>query len=201
LKKNYTDLIFFLFHSLLITTLLFLQILIIYLPKPTSGTLCALLIMGIIFLAGIKLFAVNSYMLQFLVYFIYMNLQISFAFFTTTYFSTTTIANGMFLLEYSYVFSEDGCRNNVSTLVSCYMDMLCAVAGHLYVTGSGFIGEYLFRPFVEDTSVPSLCPTFILYIYSYCLLSFRQFYFFLCFRKLDYVDGVLPTHFFVPHNL
>ncbi|XP_021314989.1 ABC transporter A family member 8 isoform X2 [Sorghum bicolor] len=70
---------------------------------------------------GIKLFAVNSYMLQFLVYFIYMNLQISFAFFTTTYFSTTTIAN---------------------------------VAGHLYVTGSGFIGEYLFRPFVEDTSVP-----------------------------------------------
>ncbi|XP_066329775.1 ABC transporter A family member 8-like isoform X2 [Miscanthus floridulus] len=71
-------------------------------------------------IVGIKLFAVNSYMLQFLIYFIYMNLQISFAFLITTYFSNTTTAN---------------------------------VTGHLYVIGSGFIGEYLFRPFVEDTSV------------------------------------------------
>ncbi|XP_066329850.1 ABC transporter A family member 8-like [Miscanthus floridulus] len=71
-------------------------------------------------IVGIKLFAVNSYMLQFLIYFIYMNLQISFAFLITTYFSNTTTAN---------------------------------VTGHLYVIGSVFIGEYLFRPFVEDTSV------------------------------------------------
>lgn len=145
-----------------------------YLPNPTLGTLCALLIMGIIFLAGIKLFVVNSYMLQFVIYFIYMNLQISFAFLMTTYFSTTTTASGMFLLEYSYFCSEDGCRSNVSTLVSCYMDMLCAVTGYLYVIGSGFIGEYLFRPFLEDTSVSSRCPTFVLYILL--LLSFRNFY-------------------------
>ncbi|AQK59813.1 ABC transporter A family member 7 [Zea mays] len=68
----------------------------------------------------IKLFAVNSYVLQFLLYFIYMNLQISFAFLMTTYFSTSATAT---------------------------------VTGYLYVIGSGLIGEYLFRPFVEDTSV------------------------------------------------
>ncbi|AQK59812.1 ABC transporter A family member 7 [Zea mays] len=42
----------------------------------------------------IKLFAVNSYVLQFLLYFIYMNLQISFAFLMTTYFSTSATATG-----------------------------------------------------------------------------------------------------------
>jgi hypothetical protein len=43
------------------------------------------------------------------------------------------------------------------------MELLGAVTGYLYVIGSGFIGEYLFRPFVEDTSVSSLCPTFFGY--------------------------------------
>ncbi|XP_025798914.1 ABC transporter A family member 7-like [Panicum hallii] len=69
---------------------------------------------------GIKLFASNSYVLQFIIYFTYMNLQISSAFFMTSYFTTVTTAT---------------------------------VTGYLYVIGSGFIGEYLFRPFVEDTSV------------------------------------------------
>ncbi|KAG2656983.1 hypothetical protein PVAP13_1KG119500 [Panicum virgatum] len=69
---------------------------------------------------GIKLFASNSYVLQFIIYFTYMNLQISSAFLMTSYFTTVTTAT---------------------------------VTGYLYVIGSGFVGEYLFKPFVEDTSV------------------------------------------------
>ncbi|CAO2037648.1 unnamed protein product [Urochloa humidicola] len=71
-------------------------------------------------IVGVKLFASNSYVLQFIIYFTYMNLQISFAFLMTSYFTTVTTST---------------------------------VTGYLYVIGSGFIGEYLFKPFVEDTSV------------------------------------------------
>ncbi|XP_022681997.1 ABC transporter A family member 8 [Setaria italica] len=71
-------------------------------------------------IVGVKLFASNSYVLQFIVYFTYMNLQISFAFLMTSFFTTVSTAT---------------------------------VSGYLYVIGSGFIGEYLFKPFVEDTSV------------------------------------------------
>ncbi|WVZ77360.1 hypothetical protein U9M48_025238 [Paspalum notatum var. saurae] len=71
-------------------------------------------------IVGIKLFSANSYMLQFIIYFTYMNLQISCGFLMTSCFSTVTTAT---------------------------------VVGYLYVIGSGFVGEYLFKPFVEDTSV------------------------------------------------
>ncbi|KAF8769722.1 hypothetical protein HU200_006331 [Digitaria exilis] len=86
---------------------------------------------------GVKLFASNSYVLQFIIYFTYMNLQISFGFLMTSYFTTVKTAT---------------------------------VTGYLFVIGSGFIGEYLFKPFVEDTSVSrslillmELFPPFSLY--------------------------------------
>ena len=53
---------------------------------------------------GIKLFASNSYVLQFIIYFTYMNLQISSAFLMTSYFTTVTTATGMLLLELLYFF-------------------------------------------------------------------------------------------------
>ncbi|XP_062217620.1 ABC transporter A family member 8-like [Phragmites australis] len=69
---------------------------------------------------GIKLFQSNNYSVQFLIYFTYINMQISFAFLMSTFFS------------------------NVKT---------ATVTGYLYVIGSGFLGEYFFRPFVEDLSL------------------------------------------------
>jgi hypothetical protein len=144
------------------------------LPRASSGTFYVLLIMETIcFLADIKLFAVNSYVLQFLLYFIYMNLQISFAFLMTTYFSTSATATGTFLLEYSPFFLGS------EKMAAGTFYLPRAVTGYLYVIGSGLIGEYLFRPFVEDTSVSSLCPAFVLYTYIYTLIyilpSFRNF--------------------------
>lgn len=69
-----------------------------YLRKAPLEIFDVLLIMETIcFLADIKLFAVNSYVLQFLLYFIYMNLQISFAFLMTTYFSTSATATGTYV--------------------------------------------------------------------------------------------------------
>ncbi|CAN6243560.1 unnamed protein product [Urochloa humidicola] len=70
--------------------------------------------------AGIKLFKLNDYKVQFMVYFAYMNLQISFAFLMATYFS------------------------NVRTT---------SVTAYLFTIGSGYLGEYLFRPIFEDMSL------------------------------------------------
>nr|CAB3446090.1 unnamed protein product [Digitaria exilis] len=70
--------------------------------------------------AGIKLFTLNDYRVQFVVYFAYMNLQISFAFLMATYFS------------------------NVRT---------ASVVAYLFTIGSGYFGEYLFRPIFEDMSL------------------------------------------------
>ncbi|CAL5023198.1 unnamed protein product [Urochloa decumbens] len=72
--------------------------------------------------AGIKLFKLSDYKVQFTVYFAYMNLQISFAFLMATYFS------------------------NVRT---------ASVTAYLFTIGSGYLGEYLFRPIFEDMSLSS----------------------------------------------
>ncbi|RLN09276.1 hypothetical protein C2845_PM11G01240 [Panicum miliaceum] len=56
---------------------------------------------------GIKLFASNSYVLQFIIYFTYMNLQISSAFLMTSYFTAVTTATGslIMLMEFFPPFS------------------------------------------------------------------------------------------------
>ncbi|CAM0946013.1 unnamed protein product [Alopecurus aequalis] len=66
---------------------------------------------------GISFFRLNNYGLQFMFYFAYMNLQISFAFFMAT------------------------CFSNVRT---------ATVTGYFYIFGSGLIGEFLFKPYIED---------------------------------------------------
>lgn len=66
---------------------------------------------------GLSFFRLNNYELQFVFYFAYMNLQISFAFFMAT------------------------CFSNVRT---------AAVTGYFYIFGSGLIGEFLFKPYIED---------------------------------------------------
>ncbi|KAL6630054.1 hypothetical protein ACP70R_029819 [Stipagrostis hirtigluma subsp. patula] len=68
----------------------------------------------------IKLFRLNDYRVQCVIYFAYINLQISFAFLMATYFSTVRTAT---------------------------------VTGYLFTIVSGFLGEYLFRPAVEDISL------------------------------------------------
>ncbi|TKW37305.1 hypothetical protein SEVIR_1G038400v4 [Setaria viridis] len=70
--------------------------------------------------AGIMLFKLSDYKALFVVYFAYMNLQISFAFLMATYFS------------------------NVRT---------ASVTAYLFTIGSGYLGEYLFRPIFEDMSL------------------------------------------------
>lgn len=76
--------------------------------------------------------------------------------------------------------------------------LLRAVTGYLYVIGSGLIGEYLFRPFVEDTSVSSLCPASFRLVYIYTLIYTAKF------QKLQFVSsGSLITlmEFFPPMSL
>lgn len=86
---------------------------------------------------GLSFFRLNNYGLQFVFYFAYMNLQISFASLMAT------------------------CFSNVRT---------ASVTGYFYIFGSGFIGDFFFKPYIEDTflsgswiTLLELFPPFSLY--------------------------------------
>ncbi|KAK3121636.1 hypothetical protein QOZ80_8BG0657760 [Eleusine coracana subsp. coracana] len=72
-------------------------------------------------LIGLNFFKANAYSIQFVFYFIYINLQIALAFFVSSFFSSVKIAT---------------------------------VVGYIYVFGSGLLGAFLLRFFVEDTGFP-----------------------------------------------
>ncbi|XP_062223734.1 ABC transporter A family member 8-like [Phragmites australis] len=86
---------------------------------------------------GLRFFRQNNYGIQFVFYFTYMNLQISFAFLMATSFSSVRTAT---------------------------------VLGYFYIFVSGLLGEFLFRPYVEDIllsrswiTLMELLPAFSLY--------------------------------------
>ncbi|EMS47160.1 ABC transporter A family member 7 [Triticum urartu] len=70
---------------------------------------------------GLNFFRVNSYGIQIVFFFVYINLQIAFAFFVASFFSSVKIAT---------------------------------VIGYIYVFGSGLLGAFLFRFFIEDINFP-----------------------------------------------
>ncbi|XP_048529978.1 ABC transporter A family member 7-like isoform X1 [Triticum urartu] len=72
-------------------------------------------------LIGLNFFRVNSYGIQIVFFFVYINLQIAFAFFVASFFSSVKIAT---------------------------------VIGYIYVFGSGLLGAFLFRFFIEDINFP-----------------------------------------------
>jgi hypothetical protein len=86
-------------------------------------------------------------------YFAFMNLQISFAFLVATYFSNVRIATGMLLLD-CFILSFFSGRSKLH--YSNYIEPFGAVTGYLFTIGSGFLGEFLFRPVFEDISLSSL---------------------------------------------
>lgn len=101
---------------------------------------------------GLKLFTLNDYGIQFVFYFLYINLQIALAFFMST---------------------------------SFYDVKTATVVGYIYVFGSGLLGQFLLRFFVEDTSFPSgwivvmeLVPGFSLFrgLYEFGQYSFTGNY-------------------------
>ncbi|KAM3405473.1 hypothetical protein ACQJBY_008138 [Aegilops geniculata] len=70
---------------------------------------------------GLRFFTANNYSIQIVFYFIYINLQITLAFFAASFFSSVKIAT---------------------------------VVGYIYVFGSGLLGAFLLRFFVEDNGFP-----------------------------------------------
>ncbi|VAI31834.1 unnamed protein product [Triticum turgidum subsp. durum] len=86
---------------------------------------------------GLNFFRVNNYGIQIVFFFVYINLQIAFAFFVASFFSSVKIAT---------------------------------VIGYIYVFGSGLLGAFLFRFFIEDINfsrgwilVMEIVPGFSLY--------------------------------------
>ncbi|KAJ4769649.1 Abc transporter a family member 7 [Rhynchospora pubera] len=99
-------------------------------------------------LIGLNFFRLNDYSIQAVFFFLYINLQIAFAFLVACFFS------------------------NVKT---------ATVIGYIYVYGSGLLGAFLLRFFVEDPSFPrgwiivmELVPGFALYrgLYEFGQYSF-----------------------------
>ncbi|KAL6846315.1 hypothetical protein ACP4OV_023763 [Aristida adscensionis] len=72
-------------------------------------------------LIGLNFFRVNEYSIQFVFFFVCINLQIAIAFFVASFFSSVKTAS---------------------------------VIGYMYVFGSGLLGAFLFRLFVEDKTFP-----------------------------------------------
>ncbi|KAJ3683353.1 hypothetical protein LUZ60_013580 [Juncus effusus] len=72
-------------------------------------------------LIGLNFFRANDYSIQAVFYFLYINLQISFAFLVASFFTTVKIAT---------------------------------VIGYIYVFGSGLLGSFLLRFFVQDSTFP-----------------------------------------------
>ncbi|KAF6155708.1 hypothetical protein GIB67_007145 [Kingdonia uniflora] len=98
---------------------------------------------------GLKFFTLNDYTIQFVFYFMYINLQIVFAFLGATFFSNVKTATGLV------------CHLSVLSpfLLECLIhahnwNFLITVIGQICVFGSGLLGGYLFQLFVEDTSFP-----------------------------------------------
>lgn len=98
--------------------------------------------------SGLTFFLQNNYGVQFMFYFVYMNLQISFAFLMATYFSSVRTATGMLSFFSLYRFPSDIYTDSLALLDS--------VAGYLYIFVSGLLGEFLFRPYVEDVYLSSM---------------------------------------------
>ncbi|XP_072982182.1 ABC transporter A family member 7-like [Typha latifolia] len=97
---------------------------------------------------GLKFFKINDYSIQFVFYFIYINLQIVLAFLVATFFTSVKTAT---------------------------------VLGYIYVFGSGLLGSFLLRFFVEDNTFPrgwiivmEIVPGFSLYrgLYEFAQYAF-----------------------------
>lgn len=90
--------------------------------------------------------------MQFVFYFAYMNLQISFAFLMTTYFSSVRTATGTLLLMCAlYPFYQI-----VQSICTDYLVSLHAVTGYLYIFVSGLLSQFIFRRYVEDANLSSM---------------------------------------------
>lgn len=98
------------------------------------------------FLTGLNFFKTNNYGIQFVFYFIYINLQIALAFFVAAFFSSVKTATGLWFK--CSTSKEDSWMTNLRNFCA-------AVVGYIYVFGSGLLGAFLLRFFVESTSFPS----------------------------------------------
>jgi len=91
--------------------------LIIWLSVLGILTFC---LMPLTSFSGIKFFTLNDYSIQFLFYFIYLNLQISMAFLLSSFLSDVKTATGLFLLP---VVHNNQCISiffsQISSLLSC----------------------------------------------------------------------------------
>jgi hypothetical protein len=99
--------------------------------------------------------------MQFIFYFAYMNLQISFAFLMTTYFSSVRTATGTLLSMCALhpFYQIDNVEYRVYVVLyrtTDYVASLHAVTGYLYIFVSGLLSQFMFRPYVEDSNISSM---------------------------------------------
>jgi hypothetical protein len=73
--------------------------------------------------SGLKFFTLNDYSIQFVFYFIYINLQISTAFLLSSFFANVKTATGLFLLQVVYSNGCIGIFFSQISLLTCVFDI------------------------------------------------------------------------------
>lgn len=103
------------------------------------------------FLAGLKFFMFNDYSIQFIFYFLYINLQISIAFLVSSAFSKVETASGTTVNS----FLSNFLRNMLKKHIFFLFNVQIVVVSYIHIFGSGLLGAFLFQFLLEDVSFPS----------------------------------------------
>ncbi|KAE9601964.1 putative molybdate-transporting ATPase [Lupinus albus] len=158
----------------MISYIYFLAISVIYI-------LCLVLFGSLI---GLAFFTLNDYGIQFVFFFIYINLQISLAFLASAMFSDVKIATGL-MIYLLHVVHNNRCISiffsQIRIRITDLSFFMFEVTAYIIVFGSGLLGGFLFQNFVQNTSFPrvwilvmEVYPGFALYRGLY---EFSQFAF------------------------
>ncbi|KAE9453791.1 hypothetical protein C3L33_14289, partial [Rhododendron williamsianum] len=137
---------------------------------------------------GLKFFTLNDYSIQFVFYFIYINLQIALAFLVASFFSNVKTATGLVstvVVNHYSVSNYFPFKVSLTTRDDDGFNIVITVIGYVLVFGTGLLGGFLFQFFVEDTSFPGgwiivmeLYPGFSLYrgLYEFSQYAFSGNY-------------------------
>lgn len=104
------------------------------------------------FPAGLKFFTLNDYSIQFVFYFIYINLQVSLAFLVAGFFSTVNTATGLISANAFCSGEKDPNIAMIRHKTLCMFTL--SVVGYIMVFGTGLLGGFLFQFFLQDSSFP-----------------------------------------------
>lgn len=103
----------------------------------------------IVIVSGLKIFTLNDYSVQSVFYFIYINLQIALAFFSSIFFSEVKTAAG---LNFETHKCSDELIETLASNIMYHTFIYISVIGYIYVFASGLFSGMILNEFHDDNS-------------------------------------------------